>query len=305
MSRRANPAAVGAFVLASLAILVAGVLVFGGGRFFRRTIRYAVFFEESVNGLAVGSAVKVAGVPVGRVIEIDAIVDAREWTVVTEAVIELDLDRLTRRGVSVDEHIPHRELIAHGLRARLEMQSILTGQLYVDLSFRPDTPAELAGRETRYPEIPSLPTTVQEIEAEVRQVLAKLAALPLDELVKKLDTALTGVDRIMNDPSIPRALEGLDAALVDTRRAMQGIAELSQQARGEIGPLARTATAALEDTRRTLEDVRAQLSSGSPLSYQLSATLKELDRTLEAIRLMAQQIERDPQSLVLGRSRHE
>jgi paraquat-inducible protein B len=305
MSRRANPAAVGAFVLASLAILVAGVLVFGGGRFFRRTIRYAVFFEESVNGLAVGSAVKVAGVPVGRVIEIDAIVDAREWTVVTEAVIELDLDRLTRRGVSVDEHIPHRELIAHGLRARLEMQSILTGQLYVDLSFRPDTPAELAGRETRYPEIPSLPTTVQEIEAEVRQVLAKLAALPLDELVKKLDTALTGVDRIMNDPSIPRALEGLDAALVDTRRAMQGIAELSQQARGEIGPLARTATAALEDTRRTLEDVRAQLSSGLPLSYQLSATLKELDRTLEAIRLMAQQIERDPQSLVLGRSRHE
>lgn len=305
MSRRASPAAVGAFVLVGLAILVAGILVFGGGRLFRPTVRYAVFFEGSVNGLAVGSPVKVAGVPVGQVIEIDAIVDAREWTLLTEAVIELDLDRLTRRGVGVEVQIPHHELIAHGLRARLEMQSLLTGQLYVELSFRPDTQAKLAGRDTRYQEIPSLPTTVQEIEAEVRQVLAKLAALPIQDLAEKLDSALAGVDRLVNDPSIPRSLASLDAALVEARQAMHGVAELSQQARGEIGPLARTATATLDDARRTLEDVRGQLGSGSPLSYQLSATLKEFDRALEAIRIMAQQIERDPRSVILGRSEHE
>src|SRR5215468_3752995 len=107
MSRRANPAIVGGFILAGLAVLVAGVLVLGGGRLFKPTERYLVFFEGSVNGLAVGSPVKVAGVPVGQVIEIDAIVDAQSWSVVTKTVIEIDPARLTRRGLREgEERIP-------------------------------------------------------------------------------------------------------------------------------------------------------------------------------------------------------
>jgi len=301
VSRRANPAAVGGFVLVGLAILVAGILVLGGGRLFKRTIRYVVFFEGSVNGLSVGAPVKVEGVSVGQVIEIDAIVDVQLWSVLTKAVIEIDPDRLTRRGVRAGEPIPDRELVEHGMRARLEMQSLLTGQLYVELSFRPETEAKLVGSDT-YPEIPSLPTTVQEIEAQVRRALTKLAEMPLEEIAKNLDATLAGVDRLVNDPSIPLALANLNAALVEARQAMEGAAHLSQRADDEIDAVSERATAALDDARRTLEDVRGTLGAGSPLSYQLSVTLKELDRTLEAIRLMAQQIERNPRSLVFGRS---
>jgi len=303
MSRRANPAILGGFILAGLAILVAGVLVLGGGRLFKRTVRFIVFFEGSVNGLAVGSPVKVAGVPVGQVIEIDAIVDAQSWSVVTKTVIEIDPARLTQRGLPAGEqHIAHQELVEHGIRARLEMQSLLTGQLYVELSFRPDTEARLIGGDTRYPEIPSLPTTVQEIEAEIRRTLAKIAELPLDEIMKNLNGALAGVDRLVNDPSIPRALANLDAALADAQKAMQGISQLSQRATGEIDPVAKAATATLDDARRSIDEVRAALGARSPLAFQVTSTLKELDRTLEAVRLMAQQIERNPSSLVFGRS---
>lgn len=303
MSRRANPAVVGGFVLAGLAVLVAGVLVLGGGRLFKRTERYLVFFQGSVNGLAVGSQVKVAGVPVGQVLEIDAMVDAQSWTVLTKTVVEVDPARLTLRGLREGEQrIPYQDLLEHGIRARLEMQSLLTGQLYVELSFRPDTEARLVGTDPRYPEIPSLPTTVQEIEAQVRQALAKLAELPLEDIMKNLDAALAGVGRLVNDPSIPRALANLDAALADAQKAMQGISQLSQRATGEIVPVAKAATATLDDARRSIDEVRVTLGARSPLAYQISTTLKELDRTLEAVRLMAQEIERNPSSLVFGRS---
>jgi len=300
MSRRASPAAVGGFVLGGIAILVAGILAFGGGRLFARTQRFVVFFEGSVNGLSAGSAVKVAGVPVGQVLEIDAIVDATQWTVLTKALIEIDPDRLERRGVSDGEHFPVHELIENGLRARLEIESLLTGLLYVDLSFRSDTAANLVGG-TAYPEIPSLPTTVQEIEAQVRKVFAKLSDMPLDEMMKSLNSTLAGVDRVVNDPAIPRALANLDTTLAEAREAMQSVQDLAQRTGREVSPVSQAATQTLDETRRAVEDVRRTLGTGSPLSYQLAVTLQELDRTLQALRMAAQEIERNPRSLVFGR----
>jgi paraquat-inducible protein B len=300
MSRRASPAAVGGFVLGGIAILVAGILVLGGGSLFARTQRFVVFFEGSVNGLSVGSPVKVAGVPVGQVLEIDAIVDGTQWTVLTKTLIEIHPERVERRGVGNGGRFPVQELIDNGMRARLEMESLLTGQLYVDLSFRADTEAKLVGG-TAYPEIPSLPTTVQEIEAQVRKVFSKLSDMPLDEMMKSLNSTLAGVDRLVNDPAIPRALENLDATLAEAREALQSVDRLAQQTRREIPPAAQAATRTLDEARRAIDEVRGTLGSGSPLSFQLAVTLQELDRTLQALRMAAQEIERNPRSLVFGR----
>lgn len=302
MSRRANPAAVGGFVLAGLALAIAGILVLGGGRWFTRTQRFVVFFEGSVNGLSVGSPVKVAGVPVGQVLEIDAIVDATQWTVLTQATIEIDPERFERRGVGADARIPHEDLIANGLRARLEMLSILTGQLYVELSFRPETEAKLVGGPLRYPELPSLPTTVQEIEAQVRRVFAKLSELPLEEIMQHLNASLAGIDRLVNDPAIPRSLAQLDATLAEARTAVRSLSQLAQRTEREIAPVARNASETLERAQRAIDDVRGTLGGGSPIAHQLAVTLQELDRALQAIRLAAQEIERNPRSLMFGRS---
>jgi paraquat-inducible protein B len=302
MSRRANPALVGGFVLGALALVVVGILVLGGGQLFSRPRRFVVYFEGSVNGLAVGSPVKVAGVPVGQVDEIEAILDADTWSVLTQTVIEVDPKRFERRGVKPGEVIPMKELIDHGLRARLETQSLLTGQLYIELSFKPDTPARLVASELPYPQIPSLPTTVQELEAQVRQVLSKLAQLPLEDIVNHLEASLTGVDRIVNDPEIPQAIQNLNATLAQAQQALETLDRLGRRVDGEMGPLAQSVDQTLEDTRKAIEDVRTTFAAGSPLSYQLSGTLDELDRTIRAVRRLAQEIERNPRALVFGRS---
>lgn len=305
MSRRANPAAVGGFVLVGLALAVAGILVLGGGRLFTRTHRYVIFFDGSVNGLSVGAPVRVGGVQVGQVLEIDAIVDASTWKVVTQTVIEIDPERIERRGVARDARIPPRELIEHGLRARLETQSLLTGQLYVELSFRPDTEARLVGGDIPYPEIPSLPTTVQEIEAQVRKVIAQLSTLPLEDIVNHLNDSLAGVDRLVNDPSIPKALANLESALARADEAIASITRLSRRADGQIGPVVTAATDTLDDAQRAIEELRSTFASDSPLSYQLSVTLGDLNRAIRAVQALARELERNPRSLLFGRASEE
>jgi len=53
MSKKANPAAIGAFVVGAIGLAIAGVLVLGSGRFFQKSFPLVSFFEGSVNGLSV------------------------------------------------------------------------------------------------------------------------------------------------------------------------------------------------------------------------------------------------------------
>jgi hypothetical protein len=70
MSQKANYFRLGIFILVAAAILVAIVLALGAGNIFKRTVTIETYFDESVQGLDVGSAVKYRGVQIGRVTRI-------------------------------------------------------------------------------------------------------------------------------------------------------------------------------------------------------------------------------------------
>ena len=70
MSSKANPTAIGAFVIGALAIAIGGVVALGGGKFFKDTTTYVMFFDSSVSGLRVGAPVEFRGVNVGSVTKI-------------------------------------------------------------------------------------------------------------------------------------------------------------------------------------------------------------------------------------------
>ena len=67
MARRANPKAVGVFILGALALAVTAVVALGSGRLFQKSNQYVLFFAGNVNGLRVGAPVKFKGVEVGSV----------------------------------------------------------------------------------------------------------------------------------------------------------------------------------------------------------------------------------------------
>jgi paraquat-inducible protein B len=111
--------------------VIVGVITLGSGTFIRKTQRFVLFFDGSVNGLTVGSPVKIRGVEIGSVVEVNAIADTTRRETLNEVVIEIDPSRLKRVGPPLEAVEAARVMIEAGLRARLELQSLVTGQLYV------------------------------------------------------------------------------------------------------------------------------------------------------------------------------
>ena len=133
--KRANPAAVGAFVLGAIALVLVGVIAIGSGSFLHDTQRFVLFFDGSVNGLTVGSPVKMRGVEIGRVLEVNALAEEDRKDILNEVVIEIDPARVKRVGPTVAVAERAQLLVENGLRGRLELQSLVTGQLYIGFDF--------------------------------------------------------------------------------------------------------------------------------------------------------------------------
>ncbi|WP_279086241.1 MlaD family protein, partial [Bilophila wadsworthia] len=140
MSKSANKTLIGAFVVGATALLLLAIAVFGSGKLFQTTSRYVLFFDGSISGLSVGSPVLFRGVPVGRVVEIRLTGDLDNLVFQTPVFIELNKKDEGRFSVS-DGDISKKEyldrLVSHGLRATLATQSLLTGQLMIEMDFYP------------------------------------------------------------------------------------------------------------------------------------------------------------------------
>ena len=132
MARKANPALIGAFVLGAIALGVAGLVVFGGGKFFRQTQEWVAYFgDESVKGLSIGSPVTFNGVKVGAVTDIKVVVDPKEMKIRTPVFFEMEAHRFTEASggeIKFRKGAPGvKIMIERGLRAQLETQSFVTG----------------------------------------------------------------------------------------------------------------------------------------------------------------------------------
>jgi paraquat-inducible protein B len=319
-----RPAAVGGFILGALALGIAAILFFGSSRLFSQTTSLVVFFNGSLAGLDVGAPVTFRGVRIGAVQRIALRFSPGTVTARTPVFLELDADRVSWEGGKRPTAGPDiQRLVEAGLRAQLALESLVTGQLRVDLDFRPDTPAELVGAIPDVSEVPALPSELdqlrnqltglplRELVATARQTLSSLNRLSdhldakLDPLVasaqrtadsatETLKTANDSVRRLQTDAS--DTLQQLDALVTDARRQLDG--------RGD--ELAHTLAAA-ERTARQADALLASLNSlAAPRSQfrgDLEATMRDLAASASSLRTFAHAVERDPSALLTGRSR--
>ena len=201
MSKKSNPAIIGAFVIGAVALLALGVALFGGAELFKKRLNYVAYFDEQTKGLRVGSNVILNGVRVGYVSEIALLIDEERYETLTRVTLEILPDTYipVRDGVPVADDlrdaIPHQELIEQaGLRAQLEIESFVTGQLVVRLDLRPETPIRLAGMESDHPEIPTIRSDIQELLARMQQWLANIRDnVDVDALAEGVTNALNGI----------------------------------------------------------------------------------------------------------------
>jgi len=323
MSIRANPTAIGLFLIGALVLTVSGTAVLASTTWFDKRSTFVSFFQESVNGLENGAPVKFQGVPVGTVTGILIQIDERDKTFQVPVQYEIDLTRLTTElGTFVNLADPEvmRRQITDGLRAQLQMESIVTGQLYIELSYRSDpAPAVLETRLTAFPEIPTAPslmaalgTGAGSLVADMMQVLFQvnqmLADVDMPEINAAVVASAEAVERMVNSPEIIAALAQVPIMTAQVNRTMEHVELLVGKAAASIDPLqAQFATtnaemvATLQSLRRTMEETHGVLSTDSGIGFGLQAALASLREAADALSLLATSLEQNPDMLLRGR----
>ena len=304
MSKQANKTLIGAFVVGAVVLVVAGVAIFGSGKFFTKTREYVMYFDGSLRGLSIGSPVAFKGVKIGSVTHIKIRIEGKEVTNIrTPVFIEIESDRIAKTSADpeLQEFIEKDRtykvmdiLVKRGLRAQLVSQSLVTGQLIVAFDFRPDTPINLVGGDPKYKEIPTIPSTMEELTETIKE-------LPLKELVDQLLKVVKDIDTVVNSPELKGSISSLHETLKSASELVQNVDRQVDPMLSTIKETFETATAALTQAKNTLVSLEERTAEDSTLRYEFDNTLQELSGAARSIRVLADYLQRHPESLLRGK----
>jgi len=213
-----------------------------------------------------------------------------------------------------------------GLRAKLATLSLVTGQLYISFDFYPDTPVKLFGFDFPYEEFPTLPSTMEELQGTLQELLKTARQLPLRKLVNQLASAIDSIASIANSQALNDTPELLNQSLVNLR-------DLSAKLNKEVTPLTHSlqqtsdeAGAAIADLRimmrkeegeevvRLADSIEAAANQAESLlnqsqgvvsgidTHALESLVQELVRASRSIRVFADYLDRHPEALIRGKN---
>lgn len=331
MSVKANPTRIGFFVVGAIVLLVICLVVFGSGKFFKQTLPFVAYFEGSLSGLSVGAPVTFRGIPIGSVTDVKVQVFPKNLTARIPVHFEVTPARLEIMGEwtgSRQDRI--KKLIDAGMRAQLVSQSLVTGQLAIELNFQPDTPVNLIGGDPSVIEVPTLPSPIQQLMGELQKV-------KLDQLVESANALITKVSTIVSAPEVQELVPDAGKLISEARGLLATLDSEIKPTSASLRSAADAATVMLDQSQEAVAKIDAGLSPAiadvrqlvRELDTKLPLTLRRLDATLGAvdasvrpdaavmrdvrnalnqvasaarsIRELANTLERDPSALIRGK----
>jgi paraquat-inducible protein B len=260
--------------------------------------RYVLYFAQSVRGLSVGAPVTFFGVPIGEVTDVGLSLKPATWDVHPRVEIALYPERVIARLPAAEEqkmlaavqNVERRHAFVRlmiekrGLRAQLATGSLLTGQRLVQLAFFPKAPKAKIDWTAGEPEFPTVMSTLPEIEAKLGVIIDKLERMPLDTIGQDLtDTLATLKQTLLEAGTMVR---NFDSEVVPALKTAL------DDARGALG-----------SAERMLTSTEANLTgSSAPGQLELRNAMSELARAARSLRVLADYLERHPESLIRGKT---
>jgi paraquat-inducible protein B len=280
MARRANPSLIGAFVIGAVTLGVLLVVSLGSRSLFAQTRHFVVVFKSSLYGLSVGAPVALRGVTIGQVKAISpVIIVSKGQPTGVDILVTIEISsgqfRTTEGSPAAFQEMSDAELAKvfdkEGVRAQLAIQSFVTGQLYVNLDFYPESPANVADVATPYPQIGTIQTGLEKLGKTIE-------TLPLDQLAVKAMSVLEGLEKTINSPEIPEILSSLDATAENAQKITAKLDASLSSLVAQVSSAAEAATGAMNQAKTTLA-----LDSGVPseVASNLIATLDQARKTID------------------------
>ncbi|QJE01732.1 MCE family protein [Massilia forsythiae] len=324
-----NALMIGAFVIATLVVIVAAIIWLSGSDLFTKQQKASVYYEGNVSGLSVGAPVTFRGVTIGQVTAIGINVDGNSLRTTVPVSLKLQPSALNISGAP-DGTMNIPTLVARGLRARLASQSIVTGQKGIELDFVPHSPAILHGVTGGGAHDPEIPAVADRFGALIDQV----AELPLRDTVNDMRATVQDLQKtlvsVRDTLSTAQALLGtasteLKATTVDSRKTLETATEAirrvqdhSAQTLEAVTRLANTsndtvagaqpelqrtlveARQASEAARLAMERVADLAAPGAPMRSDLEGTVRDLSQAARGLRSLSELLEEKPNALIFG-----
>ncbi|MGB7066140.1 MAG: MlaD family protein, partial [Syntrophobacteria bacterium] len=241
---------------------------------------WLLYFDGSVRGLAVGAPVELQGIQIGEVTDITLEFDQKKMAFRIPVLIELEPERIKfigrERALSTAERKRGMDiLVARGLRAQLKTGSLLTGQLLIGLDFHSEAAPAKINWDGRYPELPTIPTPMEEITSGVTRIVEKFDKIPLEQIGKDLQQTMANLSK--TTANLQTLVQKLDA---------------------NVAP---AATDTLKQAQTTLIKVDRLLNADSPTGHELKRALAELADAARNISILMDYLERHPDSVIFGK----
>lgn len=339
MAKKSNPKLIGAFVLGAIALAIVGAIAFGGSKFLAPKQKAVLYFEGSMGGLAVGAPVNFRGVQIGSVTEIKINYDIDNQVLKIPVIIQILPDMIHVVSGTRDVEKNMEALVERGLRAQLVVQSLVTGQASVEFDFHPQTPVRLVGGFTGLPELPTIPSSMDTMQANISAVLAKLSQMPIDQLSAQISGAIGNLQQLLADASVMMKDVGAQVGptmanleqtteqaklLMATANARMGMTEgeplqtlndtlknygqLADQLQGTTKTLSTdlqktmsTLNAALVSVDDVVSLLERDVAKNPALLTQTTDTLREFKAMASSIRALADYLQRNPNALITGK----
>lgn len=237
-------------------------------------------FRQSTRGLAPGTPVDFNGIVIGAIKSIEPQYDAAQHRFHSEVRVELFLERLGpawRTLSSLDGNTAQpapsvlKRLIDQGLTAQLRAGNLLTGQQYVALFLKPGaTRKPVSAAIDGTPEIPTAAGSLEEIQTQIESIVTKLDKIPFEQLGADLRTTVNSANTLL-------------------RTFDQDIAPQARQT--------------LENAAAAIRSLEQNLTSPeAPIQQDSRRLLDQLNRTAASFRVLADYLEKHPESLLRGRA---
>jgi paraquat-inducible protein B len=303
-----KPLLVGGFVLGALALVVVAILLFGGMHLFTRTGRIVGVFQGSLAGLNVGSPVTFRGVTIGKVARMQVQMDVLHQTGIIPVYMEIEPDKIAWvNGEFRSDANSFQHAVRAGLRAQLRSDSLVTGQLSVDFDFYPGAPVLLTRLSGDEPQIPTMPSDLQNLKEEIRD-------LNLRELADKTREALASMQQILDaagsrigplTDSLSSTLETARGTLIAVQRnslhtldhidafAVEGRTQIATNGR-DLDQLLRTAQATAAQADALVASLNELTAERSPMRDDLQSSVRDLADSASSLRGFTRELERDP-----------
>lgn len=262
------------------------------------SVRYVLYFNESLRGLSVGAPVTVLGLPGGEVTDVGIAIEPKTMRLRGRVEIVFFPERLVARlsqkqaavGETIEKSLQQRHAFVQrlveqrGMRAQLRSGNILTGQLYIAFDSFPNAPKAKVDWNRDPAELPVVPSTVSDIEAKLTNIVNKLDKLPLEAIGDDLRKTLVSLDQTLKDAG--QAVNRIDADVTP------GLKTTLDDLRGTIGIVDRV----LKNTDATL------VGKDAPAQQELRDALQEITRAARSLRILTDYLERHPDSVIWGKS---